>query len=151
MDANRRLGNNLRYYRKLRDLTLKEMSQKIGLSWSTYQKYETGLIKHVDIDMVKTFAKALDVEPSVLLDWGTNEELENLPKKILVADASLKFQPKNHQEQDIEKIRKSISEIEQYQMSKELEESKEALEMYHRYLQAPPNIQAAVEALLKKN
>lgn len=33
MDANVKLGNNLRYYRKQRDFTLKEMAEKIGMSF----------------------------------------------------------------------------------------------------------------------
>ena len=69
MDTNIQLGNNLRYYRKQSGLTLKEMSEKIDISLGTYQKYETGLIKHIDIDIVKQFAKALNISPETLLGW----------------------------------------------------------------------------------
>ena len=50
MDTNTKLGNNLRYYRKQQGLTLKEMSDSLDISLGTYQKYETGQIKHIDIE-----------------------------------------------------------------------------------------------------
>ena len=81
MTTNEKLGNNLRYYRKQQGLTLKEMSERLDISLPTYQKYETGQIKHIDIDNVKQFASVLDVAPQVLLGW--EEEKENLESDIL--------------------------------------------------------------------
>lgn len=89
LDTNIRLGNNLRYYRKLRDLTLKEMAERIGMSWSTYQKYETGQIKHIDIDVVRKFSRVLDTPTSVLLGW--TEELEATKKDLAHAEKELKM------------------------------------------------------------
>ena len=70
MDTNKKLGNNLRYYRRQKDLTLKEMAEKLEMSFGTYQKYETGNIKHVDIDIVTKFSKVLDVPVPVLMGWA---------------------------------------------------------------------------------
>lgn len=143
MDTNKNLGNNLRYYRKLRDMTLKEMAAKVDLSWSTYQKYETGQIKHVDIDIVKACAKALDVEPSVLLGWDSNNEDEK-PLKITLVKSPIGAVPKHHTDKDdIKEIRNRIAQIET-----EPTEATKALLLYQKYQQAPPHIQAAIQNLL---
>lgn len=83
MDSNIKLGNNLRYYRKQSGLTLKEMAARIDISFATYQKYETGQIKHVDIDTVSKFALALGVTPESLLDWDEKEESPETTKEAL--------------------------------------------------------------------
>jgi len=141
MDTNKNLGNNLRYYRKLRDMTLKEMAAKVDLSWSTYQKYETGQIKHVDIDIVKACAKALDVEPSVLLGWDSDNEDEK-PLKITLVKSPIGAVPKHHKDTDIKEIREQIAEI--YTPT----EATKALHLYRKFQQAPPHIQAAIQNLL---
>lgn len=66
---NNTFGNNLRYYRKKAGLTLIEMSEKVGISFATYQKYETGQIKHVGVDVVLDCAKVLNVAPADLVGW----------------------------------------------------------------------------------
>lgn len=60
---------NLRAYRKLNGLTLKEMADKLTITFSTYQKYETGNIECVDIEKVEEFARALNIKPSILVGW----------------------------------------------------------------------------------
>lgn len=61
--------NNLRCYRRLQGLTLKEMSDKLKITLPTYQKYETGNIEHVDIEKVEEFARALNIKPQILVGW----------------------------------------------------------------------------------
>lgn len=48
-----RVGNNIKKYRKEKDITLKELADKIGLTEATVQKYEAGNIKKIDVEMLK--------------------------------------------------------------------------------------------------
>lgn len=81
MNMNKKLGDNLRFYRKQQGLTLKEMSDKLDITLATYQKYETGQIKHIDIEIIKKFAKALNVPAAILLNW--QEEKETIQKEMI--------------------------------------------------------------------
>ena len=163
MDANKKLGNNLRYYRKQRDMTLKEMAEKIEMSVGTYQKYETGNIKHVDIDIVNKFSNALDVPVPVLMGWA--EEYEQLRSKIGKEALELASMDDENESEVVkqqnkisnyiwlaEKKKSQIKEfdIEVTQPPKEQDElTKRALELYKLYEEADPRIKAAVESLLK--
>ena len=103
------------------------MSEKLDISLGTYQKYETGLIKHIDIEMVKEFAKALDVSPAVLLDWeGQKFDDNDLLNSYVVGNAGT---GKSQTIVDMEKTLK-------------------ALELYEKYKCAIPQIQDAVDGLL---
>lgn len=134
MDANIKLGNKLRYYRKQRDFTLKEMAEKIGMSFGTYQKYETGQIKHIDIDIVRKFSKVLDVPTSVLLGW--EEEKMITEKEITFAESELHALEKNsdklinEKRMELEKLYKKHkaieSQIDDEKHRKYVEEQKEA-------------------------
>lgn len=141
MDANVKLGNNLRYYRKLRDMTLKEMAAKVDLSWGTYQKYETGQIKHVDIDIVKSCAKALDVSPSVLLGW--EENFNELNKEITTIKEQFETNPKKTIDTVLFNNNEKIIKIS--------EDINEALKLYELYEKADPTVKSAIDTLLKKN
>lgn len=50
-------------------MTLKEVADKIGLTEATVQKYESGNIKKVDVEMLKKLADALGVLPENLTEW----------------------------------------------------------------------------------
>lgn len=63
------LGTNLRRLRKQQGLTLKDMADRLDITFSVYQKYETGKVKNVNITMVEQFAKALNTSPAVLVGW----------------------------------------------------------------------------------
>lgn len=131
-EANIRLGNNLRRWRKIRDLTLKEMAEKVNLSWGTYQKYETGQIKHVDTDKVNTFAKALDVSPQDLLEWNDEQPYINNPgPNPFIGMTSKQFPGKMQQ------------------TANEIPLSPEARDFIETYQNAPEEVKQAIRALLK--
>ena len=48
---------------------MKELGLLIGLSESTAQRYESGKIKNVSIDVLKKFAAALNIEAECLIGW----------------------------------------------------------------------------------
>lgn len=68
-----RVGRNINKYRKQKELTLKGLAEKIGITEATVQKYEAGNIKKIDVEMLKKIADALEVEPENLTEWGIGE------------------------------------------------------------------------------
>ena len=86
MNFRERVGANMRYYRKLNNLTMKEVAAKVGLTEPTIQKYETGGIKSVDIETLEKFATALGVTSKQLTGYmdGAEEHeahLERIAKR----------------------------------------------------------------------
>lgn len=68
-----RVGNNIKKYRTEKDLTLKEIGEKVGLTEATVQKYESGNIKKIDVEMLKKLSDALGVLPENLTEWDKEE------------------------------------------------------------------------------
>ena len=66
---NQTIGKNIRYFRKLRGLTLLELGNLLGLSEGTIQRYESGNITNVSISMALEFSKVLDTTPQILMGW----------------------------------------------------------------------------------
>ena len=63
------LGENIKQFRKVRNLTQSELSQETGIPRSTIQKYESGLIQNVSLNAVETISNALHVPPTDLVGW----------------------------------------------------------------------------------
>jgi len=61
------VGEKIRMYRKLRQLTLEEMAAQINKSKSILSKYELGE-SVFDIDTMYKMAEVLDIDPALLLD-----------------------------------------------------------------------------------
>ena len=72
-----RVGNNIKKYRKEAGITLKELSEKIGLTEATVQKYEAGNIKKIDAEMLKKISDALNTTPEKITGWETKEDYMN--------------------------------------------------------------------------
>ncbi len=68
-----RVGNNIKKYRKEKDLTLKELADRVSLTEATVQKYEAGNIKKIDVEMLKKLSDALGVLPENLTEWDKEE------------------------------------------------------------------------------
>lgn len=73
MNYKERVGLNINYYRKLADLTLKQVADRVGITEATMQKYEKGLIKRVDIEMIESIAEAIGTTASTLTGWIDND------------------------------------------------------------------------------
>ena len=58
-----RVGNNIKKYRKEAGIILKELGEKIGVTEATAQKYESGNIKKIDVEMLKKISDALGTTP----------------------------------------------------------------------------------------
>jgi transcriptional regulator with XRE-family HTH domain len=62
------VGENIRRIRKERNLTLEELAEKLKTSTSQVGKVERGAII-TRLDKINRYAKALEVEPCVLLTF----------------------------------------------------------------------------------
>ena len=67
------LGENIKQFRKVRNLTQSELSQETGIPRSTIQKYESGSIQNVSLNAVETISSALDVPPTDLVGWHSSD------------------------------------------------------------------------------
>lgn len=56
------------------DMSYQTLSDKVGISKSTLQRYETGYIKNMPIDKLEDIASALQVPPSYLMGWDNEVE-----------------------------------------------------------------------------
>lgn len=76
------VGNNIKRARKEKGLTLKELGEKIGLTEATVQKYESGNIKTIDVELLANIAKVLGVTTGTLANW--EEKYDVNPKENIV-------------------------------------------------------------------
>lgn len=51
------------------NMSYQTLSEKVGISKSTLQRYETGFIKNMPVDKLEEIANALNVSPSYLMGW----------------------------------------------------------------------------------
>ncbi len=54
-------------------LTMKELSERVGVSEATISRWESGEIKNMRRDAVANLAKALQINPKVLMNWNEEE------------------------------------------------------------------------------
>lgn len=55
------------------DMSYQTLSDKVGISKSTLQRYETGFIKNMPVDKLEDIAKALQVSPAYLMGWDIKD------------------------------------------------------------------------------
>ncbi len=60
------------------DMSYQTLSEKVGVSKSTLQRYETGYIKNMPVDKLEAIAEALQVSPSYLMGWDEQEKPQTL-------------------------------------------------------------------------
>lgn len=71
------LGKRLKYARNdLRNMTLQDVADAVGVARSTVQRYETGKIENIKLPVVESFARALQVNPSWLIGQSDTMILE---------------------------------------------------------------------------
>lgn len=87
MNIDKILGNNIRKYRTARNMTLKELSEKLHKSISTVSKYEKGDIS-LDMPTFIETAEILGVSPFLLLN---GEQTEAPVEKLYASSASVLY------------------------------------------------------------
>ena len=50
-------------------MSYQTLSEKVGISKSTLQRYETGYIKNMPVDKLEEIADALNISPAYLMGW----------------------------------------------------------------------------------
>ena len=55
------------------DLTMKELAERVRVSEATISRWESGEIKNMRRDAVANLAKALQINPKVLMNWNEEE------------------------------------------------------------------------------
>lgn len=156
MNYRERVGKNINHYRKVNDLTLKEVAKRVGITEATMQKYEVGQIKRVDIEMIEKIADAIGTTASKITGWLNQEEKEEAHAarvEVHKANADAIGGLTKNEANIIRELRKNKSisaekgSVTIYEVTDpELEKAKA---LYQLYQKADPKIQKAVEALLK--
>lgn len=57
-------------------LTLEDVAKIVGVSAPTIQRYESGDIKNLRKDKIKSLSDALQVNPSYLMDWEDDSNIK---------------------------------------------------------------------------
>lgn len=83
--TNIEIGNRIKHARNLRNATLDNIAQKVGVTKSTIQRYETGKINTIKIPVVESIAAALNVNPLWILGKSDIMELpsQKVPKIMM--------------------------------------------------------------------
>lgn len=63
------LKENIKQKRLENNMTLEELSVKVGVSRQTIQRYESGTISNIPSDKIELMANALETTPSYLMGW----------------------------------------------------------------------------------
>lgn len=93
-------------------MTMKELGEKCDVSEATISRYESGNIKNMRRDVVASLAKALQINPKVLMDWHDDEpsyytdpetarlaeEIKNNPGGRVLFDAGKGLKPESVKE-----------------------------------------------------
>ncbi len=69
------LGERLKYARnELRNMSLQDIADAVGVARSTVQRYENGKIQNIKLPVVESFARALGVNPAWLI--GKSDDIK---------------------------------------------------------------------------
>ena len=69
----RQIGENIRFYRRERNITIEQLGTAIGKSKSVVSKYENGIVP-MDVDSLWKIAETLGIEMSKLTETKVDEE-----------------------------------------------------------------------------
>ncbi|WP_158540705.1 helix-turn-helix domain-containing protein [Romboutsia weinsteinii] len=74
MDFNAEVGLRIFNTRKKHKLSRAELGKKVNLHETTVKRYEDGHIKSLDVEKLKEFAQALDLDPAELIGLKNDAE-----------------------------------------------------------------------------
>lgn len=130
-------GERIRLLRKQLNLTQAELAEKLGVKDSAVAKYENGRVTNIKRSVIKKMADLFNVSPSYIMGYSEDDS----DKK----DKTLKSF-------DLESIYKAIYLTPSKTGSTKNicgEDWEKALKLYQQYKEAIPQVQNAVDALLK--
>jgi len=82
------IGNNIRRIREEKNMTLRDLGNKVNIAFSNLARYERGEVKMIPISMIKQLASALDVPINEITKGSIfqntndydNNDIFNIPK-----------------------------------------------------------------------
>ncbi|MFO3667780.1 helix-turn-helix domain-containing protein [Anaerococcus kampingiae] len=80
-DINKEVGAKIRMYRKIKNMTLEDLSKKVYKSKSTISKYETGQIQ-IDVESLYAIADVFEINVEKLLFYKDEYILEDKKKEL---------------------------------------------------------------------
>lgn len=122
-------GFRIRQLRESLNLPQIDVANAIGVSKQTLYKYEHDIVSNIPSDKIEELAHVLNTTPEYLMGW--TDEVGN--------DTTMGMLVKSYQK------KAALDKLDKYEVS----EIELATHLYDLYQQAPPEIQVAVETLLK--
>ena len=83
------ISENLRKLRKLKGLSLEELSDRVGTSRQTIHRYETGVISNIPHDKVEALARALGTTPAYLMGWEGDGNFSSFSNYMALGASSI--------------------------------------------------------------
>ncbi len=87
---NRAIGGNISMYRKIRGFKASDIAERLGISESSYTRYERGETS-ITVDLVKQIAGELNVDPVTLLSIHPSNFIDNAnsPNSVVISSNSM--------------------------------------------------------------
>lgn len=150
-----KMGSRIKQKRLEKGMTGEELGRILNVQKSAVSKWERGAVENISQTKIMEMAKLFGCSPSWLMGYDAEDEstLKQNPQKKMGADQIIAelYNSYNHDllnrkpegasprhRQELEEDKPTVSEF------------KEALELYRKYKEAIPQVQDAVDALLKK-
>jgi transcriptional regulator with XRE-family HTH domain len=125
MEGHMTKGERIRKRREQLGLSQTEVANSVNVSKQTLYKYENDIVTNIPSDKIEALARKLETTPEFLMGW-------EVPKKatdFIMIGGNARPLPVFAEGDDIEK----------------------ALELYKAYSYASPDVQSAIEILLKSH
>lgn len=69
MEVRKCVGENLKYARKLKGLTQKQVAMQLNMTQQQYSRFENGVFE-LNYDLIVSLCKMLDTTPNELFDFN---------------------------------------------------------------------------------
>lgn len=69
MEVRKCVGENLKYARKLKGLTQKQVAEQLNMTQQQYSRFENGVFE-LNYDLIVSLCKMLDTTPNELFDFN---------------------------------------------------------------------------------
>ena len=69
MMTTKRVGENLKYARKLKGLTQKQVAEQLNMTQQQYSRFENGVFE-LNYDLIVSLCKMLDTTPNEIFDFN---------------------------------------------------------------------------------
>lgn len=138
------MGEKIKLHRELLHMTLEELGNKVGVGKSTVRKWENGMIANMRRDKIAKIASALNVSPAYLMGWVDNPDPAYLETKTGKLEMLISKDAQDAEAEIQRQVNRGLA-----QAGLNMDEVTKAMDLFHQYEKASPEIQSAIETLLK--